>query len=183
MFRRIIKESTPALVMAALIDITAGATLQLSIETWIAIPVILMLVPPISDLGNDVACIISSRITTLLALGIIEPKLKRSEELRENFIGIMVIGIFSSVYLGTLNFIIANGVGLGSVQIWFILSVCVVAVAMLTLLVSLISIGVAFLSWRRGLDPDNVTIPISTSISDVLGIFCLLLAAEIVGLI
>ena len=183
LFRRIIRESIPALVIAALIDVAAGTALQLNMEIWVVIPVFLMLVPPVSDLGNDVACIISSRITTLLALGIIEPKLKRSEMLEENLIGMMIIGLLSSIYLGTLNFFIANRAGLGSVQIWSILLVSVIAVAMLTLLVSVISIGVAFLSWRRGLDPDNVTVPISTSVSDVLGIFCLLLATRLVGLI
>ncbi len=36
---------------------------------------------------------------------------------------------------------------------------------------------------RRGLDPDNVTVPISTSVSDVLGILGLLFARRLVGLI
>jgi len=180
LFKRIINESIPALILAAFIHVTAGTAMQLNMEIWVAIPVFLMLVPPISDLGNDVACIVSSRITTLLALGIVEAKLKRNTALEENLVAIMIIGVLSSLYLGAINFVIANRTGLGSIQILPFLAVCVAAVTILTFLVSLISIGVAFMSWRRGLDPDNVTIPISTSISDVLGIFSLLIAIRLI---
>ncbi|MFB0514305.1 MAG: hypothetical protein ACETVQ_01875, partial [Candidatus Bathyarchaeia archaeon] len=96
-FKRIMKESALALIVAALIDIMAGTAMQLrGVEAWMAIPAFLMLVPSLSDLGNDVACIISSRITTLLALGVIEPKLKRSEALEKNIIGIITVGVLSS---------------------------------------------------------------------------------------
>jgi mgtE-like transporter len=180
-FERIIKESAPTLVVAALIDIMAGTTMQLiGIEAWVAIPVFLMLVPSLSDLGNDVACIISSRITTLLALGVILPKWERNEALEANITAIVTVGILSSVYLGIINFAIA---GLGSVPILRFMTACVIAVTLLTLLVCAVAIAVAFISWRRGLDPDNVTIPISTSISDLLAIFSLLIAMRIVGFI
>jgi mgtE-like transporter len=180
-FKRIIKESTPALVVAAVIDIMAGTAMQLrGIEAWMAIPIFLMLVPSLSDLGNDVVCIISSRITTLLALGVIQPKLGRNKALEANIAAIVIVGVLSSVYLGIINFAIA---GVGSVSMLRFLAVCVIAVIMLTLLVCVAAIGVAFVAWRRGLDPDNVTIPIGTSISDLLGIFSLLIAMRIVGFI
>jgi len=181
-FKRIMKESAPALIVAALIDIMAGTAMQLrGVEAWVAIPAFLMLVPSLSDLGNDVACIISSRITTLLALGVIEPKLERSEALETNIIAIVTIGVLSSLYMGMINFAIADKTGLGSVLPF--LAVCFIAVTALTLLVCVVAIVVAFVSWRRGLDPDNVTIPISTSISDLLAIFSLLSAMRIVGFI
>lgn len=186
-FKRIIKESIPALVAAASIDIVAGASMQIrGIEAWVAIPVFLMLVPSLSDLGNDVACIVSSRITTLLALGVIKPKLERSEALEKNIVAILIVAMLSSIYLGLINYVIANYTlankgGLELISITSFFAICVLAVTMLTLFVSSVAIGVAFISWRRGLDPDNVTIPISTSISDVFGVLSLLVAIQIVG--
>lgn len=183
-FKRIMRESAPALIVAASIDIMAGAQMQLrGIEAWVAIPVFLMLVPSLSDLGNDVACILSSRITTLLALGVIQPKWERNEALQANVVAIATVGLLSSVYLGIINFAVASKAGLGLVPILPFFAVCVIAVAILTLLVCVTAIGIAFIAWRRGLDPDNVTIPISTSISDLLGIFSLLIAMRIVGFI
>ncbi len=183
-FKRIIKESAPALIVAASIDIMAGTALQLrGIEAWVAIPIFLMLVPSLSDLGNDVACIISSRITTLLALGVIKPRLERSEALEKNIIAILLIGVLSSIYMGIINFAIADKVGLGSVPILPFFAVCLISVIILSLLVCVAAIGIAFISWQKGLDPDNVTIPISTSISDLLGIFSLLIAMQMFGFI
>ena len=178
------KESIPALTVAALIHIIAGTTMQLrGVEAWLEIPIFLMLVPSLSELGNDAACIISSRITTLLALGVIEPKLERSEALEKNIIAIVTIGVLSSFYMGMINFAVADKAGLGSDPVLPFLVACVTAVTLLTLLVCVVAIAVAFITWRRGLDPDNVTIPISTSISDLLAIFSLLVAMRIVGFI
>lgn len=179
-FNRILRESVPALIVAALIQIVAGAMMQLrGIETWLEIPIFLMLVPSLSDLGNDVACIISSKITTLLALGVIKPKLERNEALEGNITSILIVGVLSSLYMGIINFIAAERVGLDTIPIHRLLLICVIAVAMLTLLVSGVTVGIAFITWRKGLDPDNVTIPISTSISDIIAIFSLLIAIRI----
>jgi len=180
-FNRIIRESVPALVVAALIQIIAGTTMQLrGIEAWLEIPIFLMLVPSLSDLGNDVACIVSSRITTLLALGVVEPKLERNKALETNIVAIVTIGVLSSLYMGVINFALAEEIGLKSVPVLSFFAVCVIAVTMLTLLVCGVAIGIAFIAWRRGLDPDNVTIPISTSISDLIAIFSLLVAIRII---
>jgi mgtE-like transporter len=183
-FKRIMRESIPALVVAALIDTMAGTVMQMrGMEAWAAIPVFLMLVPSLSDLGNDVACIISSRITTLLALGVVHPKWGRNEALESSVAAIVTVGVLSSIYLGIVNFAVASRAGLGSVPILPFFAVCVIAVTTLTLLVCAVAIGVAFIAWRRGLDPDNVTVPISTSISDLLGIFSLLIAIRMVGFV
>ena len=183
-FKRIMKESVPALIVAALIGTAAGTAMQLrGTEAWLAIPIFLMVVPSISELGNDAATILSSRITTLLALGVIEPKLERSEALESNIIAIVTIGVLSSFYMGIINFVVADKAGLGTTPMIPFLATCVIAVTLLTLLVCVVAIAVAFLTWRKGLDPDNVTIPISTSISDLLAIFSLLIAMRMVGFI
>jgi len=180
-FSRIIRESVPALIAAALIQIVAGVTMELrGIEAWLEIPVLLMLVPSLSDLGNDVACIVSSRITTLLALGVIEPKLERNEALEASIISIVIVGVLSSLYMGAINFVVAQNAGFSSVPLFRLLLICVVSVTVLTVIVSGAAVGIAFIAWRRGLDPDNVTIPISTSVSDLIAIFSLLMTIRIV---
>lgn len=183
LFSRIIKESIPALVVAAILGLIAGAAMQFNFEIWTALPIFLMLVPPLNDLGNDLSCIVSSRISTLLALGIIEPSLKMNEALKENIISISIVGFVASIYLGIINHTIAESAGVKTISIWSFMAICVIAIVLLTLMVTFISIGVAFVSWRRGLDPDNITIPICTSISDVLGIFCLLIAINVMSII
>jgi mgtE-like transporter len=177
------KEGTPVLIATALIHTTAGVTLQLRADIWAAIPAFLMLIPPLNGLGNNLACIISSRITTLLALGIIRPEWKTNKALKETLTALTIVAVLSSVYIAVLNFSVAFATGVETISLANFIATCIIAVMMLTLLVAVISITVAFLAWKKGLDPDNATIPISTTISDMLGILCLLIATRIVGLI
>jgi len=181
MFKRVVKESVPALVVAAILGMAAGAMMQLKLEMWASLPIFLMLVPPLNDLGNDISCIVSSKISTLLALGIIKPEMRINAVLKENLVSISIVAFLSALYLGAINYMIAGGAGVETISVWSFLAICIVAVSLLTLLVVTISISVAFVSWRKGLDPDNVTIPICTSVSDVLGIVCLLIAVAIIG--
>lgn len=182
-FKRIVRESVPVLTLAAMISMITGATLNLKAEFWASLPLLLMVVPSLNDVGNGLGCIISSRITTLLTLGLIKPELKMSEVLKENVTAVAIIGVLSSIYLGAANLFVADisSIHTEPVSPWSFFAVCLISVGMLTLLVTVISIFIAFLSWRKGLDPDNVTIPIVTSLSDVLGVFCLLVAAMIMG--
>lgn len=183
-FKRILKESIPALIVAASIHIATGTTMQLrGIEAWLEIPIFLMLVPSLSELGNNAACILSSRITTLMALGVVKPRVERNKALETNIMAIIIIGVLSSIYMGMINFAVADRASSEPVTVLSFMAVNFAAVTILTLLVCVVALGVAFIAWRRGLDPDNVTIPISTSISDFLAIFSLLLAIRMVGLI
>ncbi len=183
LFKRILKESVPVLTLAAIISMVTGAALNLNTQFWAVLPIFLMLVPSLNDVGNGLGCIISSRITTLLTLGLIKPELKTSDVLKENIMAVAMIGVLSSFYLGAVNFFAAkiSGICLEPVSAWIFFIVCLISVGMLTFLVTIISVFIAFLSWRKGLDPDNVTIPIVTSLSDVLGVFCLLVAVKIMG--
>lgn len=179
----IMKESTPTLIVAALIDIVAGVALQLKADVWATAPAFLMLVLPLNGLANGLACVISSKITTLLALGIIRPEWKTNETLKEHLTALTIVGGFSSFYIAILNFLLANAMGVETVSLSNFIAICIIAVMLLTLILAVISISVAFLAWKKGLDPDNTTIPISTSISDVFGILCLLIAIRIIGFI
>jgi len=57
---------------------------------------------------------------------------------------------------------------------FFAASMVAIAVTMLC------TIGLAFLSYAKGLDPDNVVIPIVTSVGDVVGVTCLIISIKIV---
>jgi cation transporter-like permease len=53
---------------------------------------------------------------------------------------------------------------------------------MLICLIILLVISTAFLSFKRGLDPDNTVIPLVTSVTDLVGIACLIFAIGVIGL-
>ena len=89
-FKRIVRESVPVLTLAAMISMITGAILNLKAEFWASLPLLLMVVPSLNDVGNGLGCIISSRITTLLTLGLIKSESKIREALKESIIAITI---------------------------------------------------------------------------------------------
>ncbi len=52
---------------------------------------------------------------------------------------------------------------------------------LLTGIIAFTSLTAAFLSYTRGIDPDNVVIPIVTTVVDVAGVVSLLIMVTIIG--
>ncbi len=179
--RRILWESYPVLVLCAALSLSAGLILNWQIESIKTLPLILVMVPPINGINNNVCSILGSRLTSALAMGTIEPKFGKQAVLRKNnrAAWLMSIGVF--VFTSAIFFILAllGGVSLvKSMMImfgFFVASMVAIGVTMFC------TIWLAFVSFRKGLDPDNVVIPIVTSIGDIMGVTCLIIAMKIVG--
>ncbi|MFQ6075752.1 MAG: magnesium transporter [Candidatus Bathyarchaeia archaeon] len=180
--KKIIKEGFPALTAIVIIEVVAGLVLGTRTDLWIATPAFLMLVPPLNDLGNDIGCILSSRFTTALHLGSMEPSLRRNGTLWENVLAAVVICIVSSLFIGVLVYLVAEITMIDKVFLGTIVFVGFVSGLMLTLLIVGVATLMAIFSWRRGLDPNNVTIPVVTAMADITGIFCLMLVLRLAGL-
>ncbi|MBS7643736.1 magnesium transporter, partial [Candidatus Bathyarchaeota archaeon] len=172
-------ESIPVLTVSVLIETLAGATLGMQVGFLISIPVFLMLIPPLNDLGNDIGCIISSRIASALHLGTIKVKIKKSPVLTENVIAILIVGALSSLYLGVMTYMLADLIGEAGIPFGLVIFVSLLAGTLLSALTICFSTLIAFISWYKGLDPCNVVIPIVTSVADVIGVYCLFLAISI----
>lgn len=179
--RRILLESYPVLVLCAALSLSAGLILNSQIESIKALPIILMMVPPINGINNNVCSILGSRLTSALHMGTIEPKFGKQRLLRKNtnatwLISFGVFGFTSAIFFTVA---LISGMGLARSIIlmfaFFMASMVAIAVTMFC------TIGLAFLSFAKGLDPDNIVIPIVTSIGDIMGVTCLIIAIKIVG--
>lgn len=179
--RKILWESYPVLVLCAALSLSAGLILGWQIESIKTLPLILVMIPPINGINNNVCSILGSRLTSGLAIGTIEPKFGKQAVLRKNIRAswFMSLGVF--VFTSTIFLILAL---LSSVDIFksimitfgfFAASMAAIGVTMFC------TIWLAFVSFSKGLDPDNVVIPIVTSIGDITGITCLIIAMKIVG--
>jgi len=178
--RRILWESYPVLVVCAVISLGAGLVLSSQTESINALPMILMMVPPINGINNNVCSILGARLASALHMGMIEPSFKRQKVLKgnTNATWLMSVGVFwfTSAIFFAIALISGRGVGQSIVLMFafFVASMVAIAVTMLC------TIGLAFVSFLKGLDPDNVVIPIVTSIGDIMGVTCLLIAIKIV---
>ena len=72
--RRIFVQSTPVLIVCILLDIVAGVTIDRQLEGLVALPALLVLIPPFLEDANALGGILTSRFSSLLHMGILEPK-------------------------------------------------------------------------------------------------------------
>ncbi len=139
------------------------------------------MIPPINGIGGNIGSILGARLASALHLGTIEPKFKRQRILSSNVRAsvLMSVGVFSFVSL----LILAIAYMLGAVFMSSIRFMLTFFIASMMLVPAIIftTVASAFISFAKGFDPDNVVIPIETSIVDVLGVTCLLIAVKIIG--
>jgi Divalent cation transporter. len=65
--------------------------------------------------------------------------------------------------------------------LWMLVLIALIAAFLSGLALAVVVIGVMFVGFRRGIDPDTLVGPLVTTTGDVIGIAFLLLAVEIVA--
>jgi mgtE-like transporter len=151
-------------------------------ESLALTPTLVTLIPLIVANAGILGSILGARLSSALQLGEIEA-FKPSSLFLKNIFAIFILGNVSSLLIGFLVFAafkILNipVLDLGTMLV-FNFQVCfVVTVAMV-----IFTTFIAFESFRRGLNPSNIVIPIITSLGDILGVLSLIGIASIYGFV
>jgi mgtE-like transporter len=178
--RRIVFESYPVLFVCVIIGLFAGAILQKSLDKIQGTLVVIM-VPLLNGIGGNLGCILGARLGSALHLGIVEPRLK-GRVLRKNVNASLLTNIGIFLFISAIFFVIAYMWGMGPEgALKHALAFMVAGMLLVPVIISS-TILLSFISFRKGLDPDNVVIPVVTSIIDVAAAISLLIVAvNIVG--
>ena len=176
----IIKQSTPVLLACSVLGVSAGGILNSSLETLLTNPTLLTLVPLFSGESGGLVSILSARLSSGIHSGLIEP-LKRPEgESVHNFAIILLLALIMYPFIGILaesSSVFLNIVGIGFDKIILISSIAgFILIPIMLILVYYISI----VSYDNGYDPDNILIPISTSITDAISSLILISVSLII---
>ncbi|MHA1265958.1 MAG: magnesium transporter [Candidatus Helarchaeota archaeon] len=167
--KRIIIEALPTLILASTISIFAGFLLNSSLTLGEAIG-ILIITPPILSIGGDLGTTFGARITTHLHSGLIEPRFGRVRLIYINFIALFLSGLLVSIISAVVAYflrIIIDPTGYLSLADFIIIALGAGSILYVSML--LLSLFIAFESFRRGLDPDNVVAPLISTIADLIG--------------
>ena len=171
--KTIIRQSLPVLLVAGAISISAGLVLHNNSEMLFALPGILAIVPAFNNMGGSVTAVLSSRLSSALHMGLIHPKLKKTKTLQRNVIATLIIAVLSFLALG----FIAGGfnmmIGLESINLISFMIVVLMAGFLTVLILLTLSVILSYATYRRGIDPDNMVIPILTSVGDLAGVMLL----------
>jgi mgtE-like transporter len=178
---RIVIESAPILVMAGLVDVLAGITIEKRTESFLAFPALLVLIPPFLEDSGALGGILSARVSTRLHLGTLAPG-RSPLAAADDILLVLIYALPTFVLLGVsadLAATVANQHGPGLVKM---VAVSVLGGVMATGFAIVIGYYAAVFTHRLGLDPDNHGIAIVTSSLDLFGAFSLILAIVLLGL-
>lgn len=179
--KRIVLESLPVLTVCILIALAAGHMLSSSIVEISEIPLILMMIPLVNGLGGNLGGILGARLTSALNVGTLKPRLRGQRVLRGNVAATAITSFAIYSLMGMFLLAIAHITGISIAHSLSLALAFFIAGIALSVAIIFITIASAFVSFKGGLDPDNVVIPIVTAVGDVLGVTCLMLAIKIVG--
>ena len=179
--RRIARESVPVLAIAGLVDVIAGITIEKRINSFLAFPALLILVPPFLEDSGALGGILSSRIATKLHLGTVDLSRSPWRAAGEDILLVCAYALPTFFLLGVSADIVAALFDLASPGVLQMIGVAMLAGAFATTAAVLVGYYGAVATYRLGLDPDNHGIPIVTSSLDFLGAVSLILAIVLLG--
>ncbi|MHA1311679.1 MAG: magnesium transporter [Candidatus Helarchaeota archaeon] len=172
-------EMIPILTICMSFGTTAGIllnTLSSFLEKSLIVG-ILIITPANMALGGYISSIFSMRITTALYSGLIEPKFKRYSILENNLIALLFLSLIISISIGIISYFTVILLNLKTqLSIWNFIFISTIAGLINFIICLIITIPVAFISFYKGLDPDNLTTPLMNSISDLLSVLSIFIA-------
>jgi mgtE-like transporter len=167
----------------SLLSLFAGITIEKRLGAFVALPALLALVPNYLGTAGALGGILSSRLSTKLHLGLIEPAPLPSRSARRDMQTVLVLAVLSFTYTGAVAHLAGTLAGLESPGL-----VDMVAVTVLGgLIANAFLAGVAYygtiVAVRFGFDPDTYGIPVVTSALDLVGAFTLIFAIVALGVV
>ncbi len=169
--RTIVATMFPLLVALSVLEMGSGFVLESLESTYLANPTLLVLVPVMIGMGGNLGAIFSARLSTRLHLGTLsfDP---RDELLWANVAAVMLLAATVFSALGVAAWVVGRTIArpMAFVDL-FVISV--VSGLVLAALAVVISVAATYVSYRRGLDPDDTTIPVVTNVCDILGVVVL----------
>lgn len=177
---RIILESIPILLIAALIDSIAGLTIEKRLADFIALPALLILLPPFLENSGSLGSMLSARISTKLHTGLISPRVFPAEAMGDAFL-LYVLAIPVYLFTGVASHVGAMIIGLSSPGLGWMVAISLMAGAMATTAGMLVAYYGAVGTFRWGLDPDSQGIPLVTSSMDVIAAVAVIITIVLLG--
>ena len=162
----ILKQSTPVLLLCSLLGGAAGSILNSAVETLLTNPTLLTLLPLFSGESGSLISILGARLSSGLHSGLVEPFKKPEGEALHNFMISFILAIIIFPIIGLLAEGSSFALGVAGVGFDKIIQISTSSGLILVAIMVIIVYYVSVTSYNHNLDPDNIVIPISTSITD-----------------
>ncbi|MBS7614293.1 magnesium transporter [Candidatus Bathyarchaeota archaeon] len=177
-FSKTIKESLLTLLLVAFIVNITGTVLNKTNEIVEGRKEIYTVYPALIDTIGDVGSVIGSTATTKIALGLIGSSFRFMEHHAPQILGAWISSAIMFTFFSALSLIINN---MFSLDMFLRFSYILLASNIIAVIaISIVSLTISVITYKRGLDPDNFVVPIESSLADTLtsvALFIVLLLA------
>ena len=178
-----VRQGFGALLVCAAADLVAGLTLGRITGTLEELPGLLVLVPAAIGLRGNIFGAVGSRLGTAIHSGTFGLSRRRDTVLGQNVLASLSLSFTVSAVLALLAHTISVAFGLGkTISISDLMAISVLGGMLASLVVLLITVGVAAGSVRFGWDMDTTAAPLVTAAGDVVTLPALVLATNVVGI-
>jgi mgtE-like transporter len=164
-FLRTIKESFIMLMFVAVILTLTGTVFKGISNAAKNQKEIYTIYPPLINMVSNVGSVVGSTANTKLALGLLTPSFTSIKNHAKNITSAWTASLLISTILALISLAINRVFALSSV-LNFMIIIWLSNIIAVTGIV-LFSFGIAILTFKRGLDPDNFVIPIETSLASI----------------
>jgi mgtE-like transporter len=179
--RQILRESLIVVIAAGTLSLVAGLTLQGGLDSLATYPALLALVPAFLASAGSLGGILSNRLTSRLHLGTIEPTTVPTGAARRDILDVYLLAVPIFALASVVADLISWVADLRSPGPVAMVGVALVGGLMATTCSAIVAYYGAIVSYRAGIDPDNVGIPLVTSSIDLAGSLSFIIAVALLG--
>lgn len=182
--RRIVVDMTAVILLTPILDILAGTLLRARQGQLVAVPVLLALIPPFVSQAGALGGIFTSRTASKLQIGLITARgLPEIPALVDaSIVSGLSIAVFAMVGVVAYALGVATDLvgmpSLGSLVVGTVLAGLIV-----TPITLVAGYYLAIGTFRFGLDPDDQSVPIITSVMDLAGVAVVLFVMTSLGVL
>ena len=177
-----VKQSLPLLIFCGVGGIVAGSTLGVMTDILQNTPGLIVVIPAIIALRGNISTALGSRLGSAYHLGIIDAGNMWNEELRQNIIGALVLSFLLSLIIGVLAYVSSLLLNVQPDPVKLI-AIVLLAGVISAVILTLLTVIIVYLVFRRGYDPDNITGPALATFGDIVTMFCIFSSAVLVEVI
>ncbi|MHA1346038.1 MAG: magnesium transporter [Candidatus Heimdallarchaeaceae archaeon] len=166
--RSSIKQSLPTLTITTLIALGTGTILASVQVILMQFPIFLVFYPAMISTVGSQGSILANTTSTKLHLGTIKPSFTffKSKNFLSSFGSIFTAGLLLNLLFSILGPLLTPG-GISFSSFGIFLLILVLSNILGFLVIGMLATSSAFVTFKFGLDPDNLVIPILTSCADL----------------
>ena len=179
-FRSIYREALPVLVIALCGGLFSGLVLEGMVESVRRFPGLLVMVPVFLATRGNVYGALGGRISSGLHQGLIEPRFQRDERLLNAVVASFINGIGISLVIGVITWLALLLMGWQVAALTELVGIMLIAGVLTSVVMISVLLGLIFVGYKHGYDPDNLVGPIVTTVGDIFGMLFLLFSVGLV---